>query len=341
MEPVNRIAALPTEDPKKYRKVAIVGKAPSSMNDAPYDDPAWEVWGVGDMGLTGKRLSRSFEVHDIHDGFTRWNQQYTEFLKAPHDFPIYVFDKHPEVPSAVEYPRRHVLNEFAKVLSTDEGKPIAYFTNSISWMLALAVHEGVQEIGLWGVDMAQHGVGLLSEYAHQRPSCELWVGIAAGRGIKVTIHQNSDLLKTPYQYGHDTEPLALRVKHKARDKDIALGHKKAGDKAQQHQDEIDRLQGHLDYWQSRLLGEVGDYTLQMNDPSLDGLADEQKKRIGQMLSTRAAIHEAEREKIADRIAQIKAGIKKVKAAQNEQVQRQLIHMGAKDDMQYWHQHFFK
>lgn len=321
-KPVNRIANWQPEInaqnsgleiPAKHRKVAIVGKAPSSMNDAPYDDQEWEIWVVGDMGLAGKRVTRSFEVHDIHDGMTRWGTHYTDFLKAKHDFPIYVFDKHPEVQSAVDYPRREVLNRFAPLLQTNEGKSIAYFTNSISWMIALAIHEGVQEIGLWGVDMAQHGVGLLSEYAHQRPSCELWIGIAVGCGIKVQIHQNSDLLKTPYQYGFDTEPHALRLKHKARDNDIAMGQKKAATKATELGDEIERLTGHQEYWESRLLGILG--------------SDDES--------------EAAREKIVDRIAQIKAAIKKVRASQNEQVQRQLIHMGAKDDMQYWHQHHFQ
>ncbi len=298
--------------PANIRKVAIIGKAPSSREFAPYDDESWEVWGVGDCALSVKRWNRSFELHDIHNGFTRWNQVYQDFLKGDHGKPIYTFENHPDVKCSTAYPRREILSEFAALISDNEGNPLPYFTNSISWMIALAIHEKVNEIGLWGVDMAQHGVGLQSEYAHQRPSCELWLGVAVGRGIKVTIHQHSDLLKTPYQYGFDSEPSAMRLKYKARTGDLETGRKKAGEKAKANQNEIRRLQGHLKYWESRLLGILG--------------ADDES--------------ETAREKIVDRMAQISAGIELVKETQNEQLQRQLVHIGAQDDMQYWHQHIF-
>ena len=63
-------------------------------------------------------------------------------------------------------------------------------------MLALAIQEGFEKIGIYGVDMAQD-----SEYGHQRPSCEYFVGIARGRGIQVEVAEKSDLLKAPYLYG--------------------------------------------------------------------------------------------------------------------------------------------
>lgn len=40
-----------------------------------------------------------------------------------------------------------------------------------------------------------------SEYQNQRPSCEFWLGIAAGMGIEVYIPPENDLLKTRFMYG--------------------------------------------------------------------------------------------------------------------------------------------
>ena len=40
-----------------------------------------------------------------------------------------------------------------------------------------------------------------SEYHHQRPSCEYFLGIAEGMGLKVFIPDEADLLKTRFLYG--------------------------------------------------------------------------------------------------------------------------------------------
>jgi hypothetical protein len=46
-----------------------------------------------------------------------------------------------------------------------------------------------------------------SEYSHQRPSCEYFIGIAQGRGITVTIPPDCELLKTDFLYGFQQEQL--------------------------------------------------------------------------------------------------------------------------------------
>jgi hypothetical protein len=93
-------------------------------------------------------------------------------------------------------------------------KSCGYFTNSISYLIALAIYElkGVEQgsiIGLWGVDMAQQGLQsgsvagwFTSEYARQRPSVEYWLGIAEGLGIKIHVPDQSDILKTACIYGY-------------------------------------------------------------------------------------------------------------------------------------------
>ena len=44
-----------------------------------------------------------------------------------------------------------------------------------------------------------------SEYHQQRPSCEWAIGLAQGRGIKVYLPAESDLLKTLFIYGYEQD----------------------------------------------------------------------------------------------------------------------------------------
>lgn len=77
-----------------------------------------------------------------------------------------------------------------------------YFTSSFSYMLAMALlQDDVTEIGIWGVDLADG-----TEYTEQRPCAEFLIGMAMGRGIKVTIPERSALLKTAWVYGLEPAP---------------------------------------------------------------------------------------------------------------------------------------
>lgn len=73
-----------------------------------------------------------------------------------------------------------------------------YFCSSVAYMIAHAILLQPDEIGVWGVDLAEDG-----EYAHQRPNAEWWLAFAEGRGIKITIPRESALLKAPYVYGQE------------------------------------------------------------------------------------------------------------------------------------------
>jgi len=44
-----------------------------------------------------------------------------------------------------------------------------------------------------------------TEYATQRASCEYYIGVAIGKGIKVFIPPQADLLKTKFRYGFEFE----------------------------------------------------------------------------------------------------------------------------------------
>lgn len=177
---------------RPYKKVAIVGFADTRM-DAPYKDPSWEIWGLNDLHSSIPRYDRWFDIHtrenideDVRLGRTPGDKCGLGGLK-PLNVPIYMQDKYADIPNSIKFPLQEIIDKFGN-----------YFTNSISYMTALAIYEGYNEISIYGVDMA---VG--SEYVDQRPSCEYFIGLARGAGIKVYIPPASDLCKARFMYAFD------------------------------------------------------------------------------------------------------------------------------------------
>lgn len=220
---------------QKTRKVAIVGKAPSSRDLAPYGDKSWEIWGLGDLWRHIPRYDRWFELHDLDAGKERWPDDHVQWLKTCKN--LYVAHPNPELPNAKLYPKAEILAKFFR-----------YFNNSVSWMTALALHEGVTDLAFWGVDMAQSdpASGANGEYEHQRPSCEFFIGVAAGMGVRVTIPEQSDLLKTPRLYGFETHTGECYLKLKAREKELKQRLATAEQKEQQATQEKLILHGALE-----------------------------------------------------------------------------------------------
>jgi hypothetical protein len=197
-----------TEEKKeKKKKVAIVGFA-GTRDQAPYDDPTFEIWTVNNLYRFVPRQDRIFQIHTKAEIFAdgqhrtpedkQMGAEHWEYLTQT-DIPVYMQEKFPEIPAAVRYPIEEIIEEFG-IPRTNETLKDAYFTNSISFMIALAIHEGFEEIHVYGVDMAVGG-----EYTEQRPSCEYYLGIAKGRGIKIYLPPESDLLKAHFMYGWEDE----------------------------------------------------------------------------------------------------------------------------------------
>ena len=68
------------------------------------------------------------------------------------------------------------------------GQP--YWNSSIAYAMALAIHEGAQEIAIYGVDMDG-----TDEFGYQKANMEYLIGVARGRGISVYIPPQSALCK--------------------------------------------------------------------------------------------------------------------------------------------------
>lgn len=187
------------------KRIAIVGKAPSSRALAPFSDDEWEIWTLSTLVAANEvpRYDRHFEIHPL-DGFINRGDNYWEWMKSVRDKPIYTQELHPEIPAAVLFPKREIVQQFG-----------TYFTNSVSWMLAYAISLKPEQIHVYGVDMAQN-----DEYASQRPSCEFFLGWAAGAGIEIHIPSEADLLKARNLYGFDTDSGEMRDKCKVRRKEL-------------------------------------------------------------------------------------------------------------------------
>lgn len=169
------------------KRVAIVGYA-QTRDLAPFSSSEYEIWGLNDLYRFIPRWDRWFNMHDEETGLTG-HTPFAELVKeyAKWDAPVYMIDKHPDVPNSVKFP----LEEIRKLYGD-------YFTNSISYMIAMAIYENFDEIAIYGVDMADG-----TEYANQRPSCEYWMGVARGKGIKIYTPVETSLLKTRYLYGYE------------------------------------------------------------------------------------------------------------------------------------------
>lgn len=187
------------------RKVAIVGYSSTSRMLTPCADPTWEVWAHNDIHEPLARVTRHFELHEEAEARKRWSPEYYAFLCGEHaGTELITGHANPNFKVATLYPWDAILQQFG-----------GYFTCSTSLMIALALHEGVTDIALYGIDMSRNDPLVGAEYAHQRPSCEYILGIACGLGVKIHIPATSDLLKTPRVYAMESPTGSMVPRHRA------------------------------------------------------------------------------------------------------------------------------
>jgi hypothetical protein len=118
-----------------------------------------------------------------------------EWLQQPRGKPIYMQFHYPEIPDSVEYPLEDIVQKYIGKLRHGD-KISRYFTNSLAYMVALAMYEGFQRIEIYGFEMAHD-----TEYVTQKANAEFWIGLALGRGIEIYIPEECSLLTGPlYAY---------------------------------------------------------------------------------------------------------------------------------------------
>lgn len=235
-------APIPKVIPGK-KKVALIGTAPSSRMLAPFGDPSWEIWACspGNQGVL-PRVDVWFELHGnlMWPENKHYGEPYIEWLKKL-PIPVFMQDQN-VVPNALVYPREEMVNEFGR----------DFFTSSFSWMMALAISKGVEELALYGIDMASR-----DEYILQRPGFYFFRHIAQQRGIKVSAPNESDIMQPPGLYGYsEVTPFGRKILARKQELSGRLGAMRT--EAQKLQHNITYLEGALediDYIQSIWLGQ--------------------------------------------------------------------------------------
>lgn len=225
---------------RRKDKVAIVGFA-SHKDRAPFDDPEFEIWGLNELydhipiekAKKEKRV-RWFEIHKREGNYegnpfgSRHNEHVQKLAALGEHCPVYMQKHYDDIPNSVVYPLQLLIDQYT-----------GYYTNSISYMLAMAIHEGFKEIHIYGVDMAQD-----TEYNTQRPSCEFYIGYAMGRGSTVYLPPDSDLCKTSFLYGYESEKIAaLRAKLVPRRDELKKRLEENNRQAQLIRDASNQIQG--------------------------------------------------------------------------------------------------
>lgn len=155
---------------KGERKVALAGKAPTTAEMINLEPDDVEIWGMSDAYNHIKRpVDRWFEIHTPDDdglyrGFTQWvdggPEAHVSWL-AGCGIPVYMNKVDPQISTSVAFP-------FHEIGSTYRH----YWTSTVAYMLSLAAYEQVDEVHLWGIEMAGG-----TEFEHQRPCTEYWLGV--------------------------------------------------------------------------------------------------------------------------------------------------------------------
>lgn len=185
----------------KTGKVAIVGGGPSRRR-APFTDPTWEIWAFSSRRWHPPKIDRWFELHAITDlkeqlaapkRGRRTFRSYMRFIRNL-ECPVYMQRVHPDIPTSVVFPIDDLIANFGRA-----------FTSTASFMIAFAIMQQVETIGLWGINPRS------GNYARQRPAIEYFLGVARQRGIDVYLPPGSSLrapmnpefIETPVLYAYD------------------------------------------------------------------------------------------------------------------------------------------
>lgn len=206
-----KVAAMAPAPSERRTKVAILGFV-KHFQQAPFNDPSFEIWGLNELYQFIPRWDRWFEIHQrsLYENDRNRVSDHINKLKAM-TCPVYMMQHWDDIPASVPYPLADVMQRWPNPCPA--ARP--YLTNTITYELLLALLEGFQEIHLYGVDMSHS-----TEYGEQRPSCEYAIGIAQGMGVKVYLPTESELLKANFLYGYEVDAeqvFTVRLKDKRTD----------------------------------------------------------------------------------------------------------------------------
>lgn len=183
--------------PAEPEHVCIVGLGPSctaylEVVKRMGDRREWadEVWAINAMASV-IACDRVFHMDDVQIQEARAARNphgniaaMLRWLKT-HPGPVYTSVVREGYPGLVAFPLEEVLN------GGYESGGVPYFNSTAAYAVAYAIHVGVKRISLFGIDYTLPN----AHSAEQGRGCvEFWLGIAAARGIEITVPETSTLL---------------------------------------------------------------------------------------------------------------------------------------------------
>ena len=156
------------------RSLAIVGSHPDTRDNAPFDDPNYEIWLFNEAPQQEhiyKRWDSCLQIHipEVYASETNWvNKGHWKWLQQDHgpDKRIFMLEADPRVPNSVRYPMEDVLAQ----------TPRHYLRSSPAMALALAISLGYKDISLYGSELTSN-----TEFHYQASNLAYWIGFSDGR----------------------------------------------------------------------------------------------------------------------------------------------------------------
>ena len=181
------------------KKVAIVGSQELTRGNAPFDDPEFEIWSISDWICSDwlKRCDRLLEIHQPGQYMNHpRTPNYWEKLQEV-DIPVYMYPiADPRLKNPILYPLDVIKNMMKGGQNLGEMQPL---NHSVAYLIALAIHEGYDQIDIYGVELAGD-----TKYLVQQSMFSFWVGFALGKGIKVNVACSQGLFNKPLYGLEDT-----------------------------------------------------------------------------------------------------------------------------------------
>ena len=182
--------------------MAVVGFAPVTRGKTPWNNPNIDVFGVNEeygfdwWKQDEDKIAGWFQLHK-RESFMRPNNHndpdHAKWLKKKHTFPIFMQEKHKDVPSSEALPIKEITKEFGY-----------YWSSTLAYAVGFAYVAGYKRIELYGFEMASD-----SEYWGQRANAAYIIGKARGKGMDVYVPPTSRLL-TGIRYAYENNLVGMR-----------------------------------------------------------------------------------------------------------------------------------
>ena len=195
----------PLTERQHMKKVAIVGSQELTRENAPYNDPDYEIWSFADWVCHYwlKRCDRLLEIHlaNVYMNHPR-TPEYWQSLQEL-DIPVYMHRvADPRVPGAILYPLDAVLELVAK--GKNQGKKLKPLNSTVAYALGLAILMEYDVIDIYGVELAHPS----ERFTRQSDLFSFWNGVALGRGIELNVNCSDGLFVQPLYGSEDTTQLS-------------------------------------------------------------------------------------------------------------------------------------